>query len=75
VTLGSTAAAEIAGSVSVTAPLGGQGLHVDPYTGQVPVTLFGGVGVGGGYASVSIGFTGQTGIVANLTPLLPWNWR
>ncbi len=69
-----TAAAEVAVSAAVTAPLDEKGLHVDPYSGQVPPTGYVGVGAGGGYAGVGGGINGPTGIHVNLTSLLPWHW-
>jgi RHS repeat-associated protein len=68
-----TVAAGPALSLAITTPLDATGLHVDPYSGQVPFTLFGGVGAGGGYASIGGGVNGQLGIRIELTPLLPWH--
>jgi len=50
------------------------GLHVDPYTGVWPATIYIGGGAGGAYAGAGGGVTGPTGIYANLSWLLPWNW-
>jgi len=69
-----TAAAEEALTIGITAPIDGKGLHIDPYSGQVPATFFFGLGAGGGYAGAGGGLNGPTGISMNLTPLLPWNW-
>lgn len=69
-----TAAAEAAVSVAVTAPIDEKGLHVDPYSGQVPVTVYVGAGGGGGYAGLGAGINEPFGSSANLTPLLPWHW-
>jgi hypothetical protein len=70
-----TAAAEVAVSAGISAPLDDKGFHVDPYTGQVPATIYVGGGVGGGYAGVGAGVNGPTGIFYDLTPLLPWHWK
>ena len=73
--LSGTAAAEPAVSAAITAPLDKNGLHVDPYSGQVPFTGYFGVGGGGGYAGIGGGINGPTGIHDDLSPLLPWHWN
>jgi hypothetical protein len=62
--LSGSAAAEEAASVAITIPFEGSspqsltGVHVDPYYGQVPFTLFLGGGAGAAYAGVGGGLTG-----------------
>jgi RHS repeat-associated protein len=69
-----TAAAEGAVSVAVSAPIEeGKGLHVDPYSGQVPATVYVGGGGGAGYAGVGIGPSGSW-VNKDFTNFLPWNW-
>lgn len=67
-----TAAAEGAVAVAITAPIDEKGLHVDPYSGQVPSTIYIGGGAGGAYAGIGAGINGPTVIYVNLTPFLPW---
>jgi len=69
-----TAAAESAVSVGIIAPIDENGLHVDPYSGQVPATAYVGGGGGGAYASIGGGINGPTGIYTDLTSILPWHW-
>ena len=69
-----TAAAEAAVSAAMTVPIDEKGLHVDPYSGQVPPTVYIGGGAGGGYAGLGGGVNGPFGIFKDLTPLLPWHW-
>ena len=62
---GATAAAEYTGSVSIVTPLEGNPIsnpldtkfHVDPLYGQIPVTGYFGVGVGGAYAGADGGIS------------------
>jgi hypothetical protein len=69
-----TAAAEAAVSAAIIAPIDEKGLYVDPYSGQVPTTIYIGGGGGGGYAGFGIGVNGPSGMSINLTSLLPWYW-
>lgn len=70
-----TAAAEGAVAFAITAPVDENRLHIDPFSGQVPTTLYIGAGAGGGYAGIGGGINGPTGLHANLTQFLPWNWN
>ena len=70
-----TAAAEGAVAAAVTAPIDQNRLHFDPYSGQVPATLYVGGGGGGGYAGIGGGINGPTGIYTDLTTFLPWHWN
>jgi hypothetical protein len=70
-----TLAAEAAVTAAASVPIDENGLYVDPYYGQIPVTLYIGGGGDGGYASIGGGINGQTGLYADLTPLLPWRWN
>jgi RHS repeat-associated protein len=74
-TLSASAAAELAGSVAVNAPFKGNSntLQVDPKYGQIPATVYGGVGVGGAYAGAGVGHS-NTWFHEDLSNLLPWNW-
>lgn len=71
-----TAAAEGALAAAVTFPIDvdKKALYVDPYSGQVPTTVYIGGGAGAAYAGIGAGVNGPTGLYANLTPLLPWHW-
>ena len=66
-----TVAAEGAVSAAVTTPIDQKGFHVDPYSGQVPFTIYFGGGAGGGYAGIGGGVNGPTGIYANLNQFFP----
>jgi len=57
-----------------TASIDEKGLHIDPYSGQVPPTVYIGGGAGGAYAGIGAGIKGPTGIYVKLTPFLPWRW-
>jgi hypothetical protein len=78
--LSGTAAAEAAGTVAITFPLDKlESVHVDPYYGQVPFTVFAGGGVGGGYAGLGGGINGTftyqgQAVYVDLSRFLPWNW-
>ena len=70
-----TMAAEGALAVAVTAPIDEKELHIDPYSGQLPPTIYIGGGAGGAYAGIGAGINGPTGVYINLTPFLPWRWN
>jgi hypothetical protein len=58
-----TGSYETAGSISLAVPLDKSTiLHVDPVYGQVPFTLYAGVGAGTPYGSIGGGLTGPTGL-------------
>ncbi len=74
--LSGTLAAEGAVSASISVPMNvdmDDPFYVDPHYGQVPVTLYGGGGVGcctaGGSGSASV-----TAVSVDLSFLLPWHW-
>jgi hypothetical protein len=71
--LSGTAAAQEALAFGITAPIDpNQGLYVDPYSGQIPVTVFMGGGAGGGYAGLGVGVNGPTRYYIDLTNLFSW---
>lgn len=69
-TLGATAAAGPAISISVSAPIDQNGLIEDPYYGQVPATLYVGAGFGMAYATVGIGGSKSMGFAEFLKTLI-----
>jgi RHS repeat-associated protein len=74
---GGTVASGLALSTSVTSPLETNsnasisGLHVDPVYGQVPATVYFGIGAGAAYGSAGLGRT-QTLVKEDASSLLPW---
>ncbi len=74
-----SAAAETAGSASISIPLEGNPfsnfnetkIHIDPLYGQIPSTTYFGVGIGAAYAGIGGGISG-TVYHQDLTYLLPW---
>ena len=71
--LSGTAAAQYAIAAAITVPIDKNRLHVDPYSGQVPTTIYIGGGGGAAYAGVGLGINGPTGYHRDLTPYLPWH--
>ena len=61
VVLSGSAAAELALTGAVSAPVGNNGLYIDPYYGQTPATLYLGGGAGGAFADAGLSYSGTLG--------------
>jgi hypothetical protein len=70
--LGGSAAAELAITTSVSAPLGESGLYIDPHYGQIPATAYFGGGVGGAFADAGLSYSG-TFTWSDILNALPWS--
>jgi hypothetical protein len=68
VVLSASAAAEEAATVSLSVPVDGGRLHHDARYGIVPFTIYGGYGKGGGFADITLNYSGSFGYADMVIP-------